>query len=88
MSWHTSALFIAEREPTDFASLLSDLGFPDGIPSGTVDFEDATSSMANGKSVAHINGWTVICDPNVLRLPQRSGGRRYSNANRPLVHLA
>lgn len=63
MSWHTSAIFIAEREPTDFASLLSDLGFRDGVSSGAIDFEEATSSVAAGKSVAHVNGWTVICDP-------------------------
>ena len=63
MSWHTSAIFIEEREPTDFGLLLGQLGFPDGVPSGTVDFEEATSSMASGKSVAHVGGWTVICDP-------------------------
>ncbi|NQU22850.1 MAG: hypothetical protein HQ567_16350 [Candidatus Nealsonbacteria bacterium] len=63
MSWHTSVIFIEQRHPSDFASLLDSLGFPGGVSADIVGFEDATSSLANGKSVAHVNGWTVVCDP-------------------------
>ncbi len=63
MSWHTSVIFIAEPKPNDFGLLLERLGFSGCKPRGTISFEDATSPMAPGKSVAHANGWSIICDP-------------------------
>ena len=63
MSWHTSMIFIQEPKPGDFGSLLERLGFSGCKPRGTISFEDATSSMAPGKSAAHADGWTIICDP-------------------------
>ncbi|MEI8373725.1 MAG: tetratricopeptide repeat protein [Planctomycetota bacterium] len=63
MSWHTSMILIQQPDPGDFVPLLERLGFSGGQPNETVSFEDATSSMALGKSVAHADGWTIICDP-------------------------
>ncbi len=63
MSWHTSIILIQQPDPGDFVPLLERLGFSGGEPSGKVSFEDATSSMAPGKSVAHADGWTIVFDP-------------------------
>jgi hypothetical protein len=63
MSWHTSAIFIQQTEPDEFGTLLARLGFPGNITGESISFEDATSIHAPGKSAAHVEGWTVICDP-------------------------
>ncbi|QDU54230.1 hypothetical protein [Aeoliella mucimassa] len=62
MSWHTSILLIEEQTPSDFGQLLEELGFADCKPNGITDFESATSSSYKDKSVAHVDGWTVLCD--------------------------
>ena len=63
MSWHTSMILIQQPDPGDFVPLLERLGFSGGGASRTISFEDATSPMAPGKSVAHAYGWAIICDP-------------------------
>ena len=63
MSWHTSLIFIQQSKPDNVTELLGKLGFPNHQPGEVISFEDATSTHAPGKSVAHLNGWTILGDP-------------------------
>jgi hypothetical protein len=63
MSWNTSLIFIKQIDAEQLGPVLDGLGVDRDTPGEAVSFEDATSSHAGGKSVGHVDGWTVVCDP-------------------------
>ena len=84
MSWHTSAIFVHQADPSDFRTILEQLGFPGDEPVGTISFEDATSATAPGRSLTRVNGWTVICDPSFF-ISGGEGGLPHNQVWSPAV---
>lgn len=63
MSWNTSFIAINKNFAGDLEHLQNEFGFSLVEVIDDLDWEEATSTDAPGKTIGFVNGWTILCDP-------------------------
>ena len=66
MSWNSTFVAINRDFSNHLDLLQTNLGVILGEPLKNISWEEATSTAINGKSIGFINGWTIICDPQMF----------------------
>lgn len=69
MSWHTAGIAFKIQDGISDQELFGILGLTLGAAKGEVSFDEASSSMVEGRAVGSSGGWILVFDPMMFLSP-------------------